>query len=115
MRFGNGNTYWQNRKSNNGGRPPAEITEKIFVLGAKCLAYMEEIMARPNSERAKLEVTKIIMGKLAPDLTAEIGEEWMSKCDERTKQFIARRLGYGDKGLHVVTAGPEANGTTGGV
>ncbi len=112
--FQKGVQNWKLRKTNGGGRIPAEITKGIISLGVVCLSYMSEVMARQGNDRSKLEVTKIIMGKLAPDLTAEVGSEWIARYDERAEQFVAKRIG-GDKGLQIITPREPANGTTGGV
>ena len=104
---------WKLRKTNGGGRPPKEITDGIFALGKKCLVFMDEIMCGEN-KKLKVEVTKIIMTKLAPDLTAKVGSEWITKYDERAEQFISRRI-RGVEGLQVITSGKQANGTTGSV
>ena len=89
-----------NHNNHKGGRPPKVITEKIYSLGGKCLEFMEEVM-KGQSTRLKMEVTKIVMAKIAPDLTANVGEEWTERYDERAKQYIARRIG-GDQGLRVI-------------
>lgn len=95
-----GNTYGSHN-NHKGGRPPKEITDKIFSLGAVCLKFMEDTMDT-GSPHMKIEVTKIIMSKIAPDLTANVGEGWLEHYDERAKQYIARRIG-GDQGLQVIT------------
>jgi hypothetical protein len=111
-----GNEYYKLRKTDapGSGRQRSEITGKIFVLGSKCLAFMEEVMNRPDkySDKTKMEICKIIMLKIAPDLTSSVGEDWLERYDERVKQFITQRFGNVEP-LQIVAPGKQDNVTTG--
>lgn len=119
MQFEKGNQYWRNRKTHNhAGTLTTEQYKKIHEHVAKggnaidfIFDYVPEKRERIEWYRLKADCYFRELNKLQPDLTAEVGNEWIKKYDERAEQFIARRAG----GLQVITGTEQANGTTGSV